>query len=50
MIRSAMMCARLSVLQMIKDEETHTDYLEAQLRVISEVGIQNYLSEQMQGG
>jgi bacterioferritin len=36
--------------KMIRDEEMHTDYLEAQLRVISEVGIQNYLSEQMQGG
>ena len=36
--------------KMIKDEETHTDYLEAQLRVISEVGIQNYLSEQIGGG
>jgi len=34
--------------KMIKDEEMHTDYLETQLRVISEVGLQNYLSEQMQ--
>ena len=33
--------------KMIKDEEMHTDYLETQLRVISEVGLQNYLSEQM---
>lgn len=36
--------------KMIKDEEMHTDYLETQLRVISEVGIQNYLSEQRQPG
>jgi bacterioferritin len=33
--------------KMIKDEEMHTNYLETQLRVISEVGLQNYLSEQM---
>lgn len=35
--------------KLIKDEETHTDYLETQLRLISEVGIQNYLSDQTQG-
>ena len=31
--------------QMIKDEERHTDYLEAQLDLISKVGLQNYLSQ-----
>lgn len=35
---------------MIQDEETHTDYLEAQLHAIGEVGIENYLSEQMDDG
>ncbi|HEY7615498.1 MAG TPA: bacterioferritin [Terriglobales bacterium] len=33
--------------RMIKDEEGHTDYLEAQLRIIQEVGIENYLATQM---
>jgi bacterioferritin len=36
-------------LKMIQDEEQHADYLETQLGLISELGIQNYLSEQMQG-
>ncbi len=35
---------------MIKDEERHVDYLEAQLHSIKEMGIANYLSQQMQGG
>ncbi len=34
---------------MIKDEERHVDYLEAQLHSIKEMGIANYLSQQMQG-
>ena len=34
----------------LKDEEKHIDFLEAQLHAIEEVGIQNYLSEQMHGG
>jgi len=33
--------------KMIKDEERHTDYLEAQLHSIGEVGIDNYLAQQM---
>jgi bacterioferritin len=37
-------------LKMIQDEEKHADYLEAQLDLISKLGIQNYLSAQMQGG
>ncbi len=31
----------------IKDEERHVDYLEAQLHSIKEMGIANYLSQQM---
>jgi bacterioferritin len=37
-------------LKMIQDEEEHADYLERQLDLISKLGIQNYLCEQMQGG
>ena len=33
---------------MIKDEERHADYLESQLHSIKEMGIANYLSQQMQ--
>ena len=33
--------------KMIKDEENHTDYLEAQLHSIGEMGIDNYLAMQM---
>ena len=36
--------------KLLKDEEKHVDFLEAQLHAIEEVGIQNYLSEQMHGG
>jgi bacterioferritin len=32
---------------MIKDEERHADYLETQLHSIEEMGIANYLAEQM---
>jgi bacterioferritin (cytochrome b1) len=32
---------------MILDEERHTDYLEAQLHSIKEMGIANYLSQQL---
>jgi bacterioferritin len=32
---------------MIKDEERHVDYLEAQLHSIKEMGIGNYLTQQM---
>ena len=33
--------------RMIHDEERHTDYLEAQLHAIGEIGIDNYLATQM---
>ncbi|MGB8013158.1 MAG: bacterioferritin [Terriglobales bacterium] len=34
---------------MIKDEERHADYLEAQLHSIKEMGIANYLAQQLHG-
>ncbi|HYG99811.1 MAG TPA: bacterioferritin [Terriglobales bacterium] len=36
--------------RMIRDEETHVDYLEAQLHTIEEIGIGNYLSQQLYEG
>ena len=36
--------------RMIKDEERHADFLEAQLHAIKEMGIANYLSQQLHGG
>lgn len=33
--------------KMIRDEENHVDYLEAQLHSISEMGIANYLAQQL---
>jgi bacterioferritin len=36
--------------RMIKDEERHADYLESQLHSIKEMGIANYLSQQLHGG
>ncbi len=35
--------------RMIKDEERHVDFLEAQLHAIEELGVEVYLSQQMQG-
>jgi bacterioferritin len=34
---------------LIKDEERHVDFLEAQLHSLGEVGIANYLAQQIQG-
>ena len=34
-------------MQLLKDEEQHIDYLEAQLNLIKEVGIQAYLAQQI---
>ncbi len=34
-------------LKMIRDEERHVDFLEAQLHAISQMGIANYLAQQM---
>jgi len=33
--------------RLVKDEEDHVDFLEAQLHLIKEMGIENYLSQQM---
>ena len=35
--------------QLLENEETHVDFLETQLHLIGEVGLDNYLSEQMGG-
>ena len=35
--------------KMAADEEQHTDFLEAQLSLIGEVGLDNYLAQQMHG-
>ena len=35
--------------KMVGDEEHHTDYLEAQLDMIKEIGIQNYLAQHLGG-
>jgi bacterioferritin len=35
--------------RILTDEEHHVDYLEAQLHVIQEVGIENYLAQQIHG-
>jgi bacterioferritin len=34
---------------MTKDEEQHVDFLEAQLHMIGEMGLDNYLAQQMKG-
>jgi bacterioferritin len=36
--------------RMIRDEERHADFLEAQLHAINEMGIANYLSQQVSSG
>jgi bacterioferritin len=33
----------------LKDEEDHADWIEAQLEQIRQLGLQNYLMEQMEG-
>ncbi len=35
--------------KMVKDEEQHADFLEAQLGMITEMGLENYLAQQMHG-
>jgi bacterioferritin len=35
---------------LLKDEEGHIDWLEAQLHLIDEIGLQNYLAQQLGGG
>ena len=41
--------SRELLLKILTDEEHHVDYLEAQLHVIQEVGIENYLAQQIHG-
>ena len=38
---------RLLLEQILKDEEEHIDWLEAQLHQIQEIGVENYLAQQM---
>ncbi len=35
---------------LLKDEEEHVDFLESQLSMIKELGLANYLAQQMHGG
>ena len=35
--------------RILTDEEEHVDFLEAQLHMIKEVGIENYLAAQIEG-
>ncbi len=35
--------------EILKDEEEHVDFLETQLGLIKQLGLQNYLSQQMEG-
>jgi len=42
--------SRELVVKILTDEEHHVDYLEAQLHIIQEVGIENYLAQQIEGG
>ncbi len=35
--------------KMVKDEEQHADFLEAQLGMVKEIGLPNYLAQQMDG-
>ena len=36
--------------QILIDEEEHVDYLEGQLHIITEIGLDKYLSQQIHGG
>ena len=36
--------------QILIDEEEHVDYLEGQLHIIGEIGLENYLAQQIHGG
>jgi bacterioferritin len=41
--------SRELLVKILTDEEHHVDYLEAQLGVIREIGIENYLAQQIHG-
>jgi bacterioferritin len=34
---------------MVQDEEQHTDFLETQLALVAEIGLDNYLAQQLHG-
>ena len=36
--------------EILKDEEHHVDYLEGQLHAIGEMGLDNFLAQQLHGG
>jgi bacterioferritin len=36
--------------EILKDEEEHVDYLEGQLHAVGEMGLENYLSQQLHKG
>jgi bacterioferritin len=36
--------------EILKDEEEHVDYLEGQLHAIEEIGLDNYLAQQLHKG
>ena len=40
---------RLVFEEMIRDEETHVDWLETQLDTVRQIGIENYLAQQLHG-
>lgn len=42
----AMNGSRVLLEAMLKDEEKHVDWLEAQLQQIADMGVQNYLARQ----
>jgi bacterioferritin len=37
------------LVKILTDEEHHVDFLEAQLHIIQEIGIENYLAQQIEG-
>jgi bacterioferritin len=41
--------SRELLVKILEDEEHHVDFLEAQLHVIQEIGIENYLAQQLDG-
>ena len=41
--------SRELLVKILTDEEHHVDWLEAQLHVVSEIGIENYLAQQIEG-
>jgi len=42
--------SRELLVKILTDEEHHVDYLEAQLHIVQEIGIENYLAQHLEGG